>query len=70
MGLADTFPALAIFDVFKGQTTDDVFQMLRSNHIFVISIPANCMDKLQPMDLGINKILKQSMKQQLVSGIA
>lgn len=64
LGLADTFPALAIFDVFKGQTTDDVFRMLRKNHIFVISIPANCTDKLQPMDLSVNKALKQSMKQQ------
>ena len=31
---------------------------------FVISISVNCTDKLQPMDLGINKELKQSMKQQ------
>ena len=59
-----TFPALAIFDVFKGQTTDAVFRMLRDNHIYVISIPANCTDKLQPMDLSVNKALKQSMKQQ------
>ena len=35
LGLADTFPALAIFDVFKGQTTDDVCQILRKNHILL-----------------------------------
>ena len=64
LSLAVTFPALAVFDVFKGQTTDAVFRMLRDNHIYVISIPANCTDKLQPMDLSVNKALKQSMKQQ------
>ena len=55
--LGYTFPALVIFDVFKGQTTDAVFQLLDANHIYVVSIPPNCTDKLQPMDLSINKTL-------------
>jgi len=46
--LSDAFPALAIFDVFKGQTTDGVYQMLRHNNIYVVNIPAKCTDKLQP----------------------
>ena len=63
-GLDDTFPALVIFDVFKGQTTEAMFQLLRDNNIYVVTIPANCTDKLQPMDLSVNKALKNSMKQQ------
>ena len=64
LGLDDTFPALVIFDVFKGQTTEAMFQLLRDNNIYVVTIPANCTDKLQPMDLSVNKALKNSMKQQ------
>ena len=56
------FSSSSYFDVFKGQTTDAVFQLLEANHIYVVSIPPNCTDKLQPMDLRINivhgKILK------------
>jgi len=59
LNLSDTFSTLAIFDVIKGQTTDAVYQMLRDNNIYVINIPANCKDKLQPMDLSINKTLKE-----------
>ena len=36
LSLVVTFPALAIFDVFKGHTTDAVFRMLRDNHIFML----------------------------------
>ena len=39
LSLADTFSALTIFDVFKGKTTDVVFQMLRDNHIYVTVEP-------------------------------
>jgi len=62
--LGDTFPALVIFDVFKGQITDSIFRILRDNDIYVISILANCTGKLQPMDLSVNKAFKNSMKQQ------
>ena len=55
-------PALAIFDVFKGQQTEDVIRMLEENNIYVVSIPANCTDRLQPMDLSANKSLKDFMR--------
>ena len=41
-----------------------MFQLLRDNNIYVVTIPDNCTDKLQPMDLSVNKVLKNSMKQQ------
>lgn len=64
MKVADTFPALVIFDVFKGQTTEAIFQILEANHIYFVSIPPNCTDKLQLMDLSVNKTLKDFMKRE------
>ena len=55
-------PALAIFDVFKAQQTEDVMKLLEENHILVVSVPANCTDRLQPMDLSINKSAKDFMR--------
>ena len=34
-------PALALFDVFKGQQTDDIAAILEENNIIVVPIPAN-----------------------------
>ena len=51
--------ALVIFDELKGQVTDDIFSMLDSNNIQVVKIPPNCTDRLQPMDLSINKPVKR-----------
>ena len=64
LGLADDHPALAIFDVhiFKGQTTEALYDILEQNNIFVIKIPANCTDWLQPMNLSINKAVKDFMR--------
>jgi len=50
--------ALVIFDEFKGQVIDDVYNMLESNNIQVVKVSSNCTDRLQPMDLSINKPVK------------
>ena len=42
-------PALAIIDGFKGQITEDVLSLLKSNNIIPVVVPPNCTDKLQPM---------------------
>lgn len=52
--------ALALFDGFKGQTTNSISQLFHDNHISFVLIPANCTDKLQPLDLSINKPLKDA----------
>ena len=41
MKVADTYPILVIFDVFKGQTTEAILQILEVNHIYFVSIPLN-----------------------------
>ena len=55
-------PALAIFDVFKGQQTEAIAELLEENNIYVVSVPANCTDRLQPMDLSVNKSAKDFMR--------
>ena len=53
---------LAIFDIFNGQMTEEVFSMLEENNIHVVKVPANCSDRLQHMDLSVNKSVKESMR--------
>ena len=51
-------PALVIFDNFNGQCTEDFLKLLDSNHFDVVLVPANCTDRLQPLDLSVNKPAK------------
>ena len=41
--------------MFKGQCTEEVLQMLEENNIERVCAPANCTDRLQPLDLSMNK---------------
>ena len=55
--------ALLIFDVFRGQTTDKIFKVLKDNHILVTKVPANMTELFQPLDLTVNKAAKDYTKQ-------
>ena len=52
----------AALAIIKGQVTEDVFFMLEQNNIYVVKVPANCTDCLQPMDLSVNKSVKEFMR--------
>ena len=54
--------ALTIFDCFKGQTTPKVQALLDKHHIRALIVPANCTNKLQPLDISVNKPFKNEMK--------
>ena len=58
--LAAIHPALVVFDNFNGQCTEDLFQILDDNVINFVIVPANCTDRLQPLDLSVNKAAKIS----------
>ena len=60
--LAPDHAALAIYDEFKGQLTPGIFSLLDANHIFVVKVPPNCTDRLQPMDLSVNKAVKDFLR--------
>ena len=51
-------PALLIFDNFKAQTTSSILKLLDSHNLDIVLLPANCTDRLQPLDLSINKAAK------------
>ncbi len=55
LGLDSQHPALIIFDYFKGQCTESVVKLLAENNILYVLVPANCTDRLQPLDLSVNK---------------
>ena len=60
--LPEDFPALAIYDVFKGQVTKKSVLDLEANNIYTVHVPANCTDRLQPIDLSVNKPAKEFMR--------
>ena len=48
---------VVIFDTFKGHTRSEMDFLLLENNISVI-VPSNCTDVLQPLDLSVNKPMK------------
>ena len=60
--LEKDYPALVIFDQFKDQTTTKFLQTLEEHNIYVVEIPGNCTDRLQPLDVAVNKPLKDHMR--------
>lgn len=60
--LPSSHPALVIFDQFKGQLTNTFLGLLECNNILVVRVPANCTNRLQPLDLSVNKAIKDCLK--------
>ena len=56
--------ALLIFDQFKGQVTEKMFELLEDNHVNIAVVPANCTDRLQPLDINVNKPIKSFLHKQ------
>ena len=56
--------ALAIFDCFKGQLTDRITDTLEHYNIQSVIVPAGCTDRLQPLDLSVNKSAKVFLRSQ------
>ncbi len=55
-------PALVLFDHFNGQLTENITKILEENNIHSVLVPANCTDKLQPLDLTVNRSAKAFLK--------
>ena len=60
--LAENYRALVIFDQFKGQVTASIFTLLEENNIAIVLVPANCTDRLQPLDISVNKPAKSFLR--------
>lgn len=52
-----------IFDRFKGQCTPRILFLLSSNNFLVAVVPGNCIDRLQPLDVSVNKSAKDFLRQ-------
>ena len=57
--LPSNYPVLMIFDDFSAQKTDGVLKQLRDNYIHTVYVPPNCTGYLQPMDISVNKTIKE-----------
>ena len=68
--LDDDHPALAIFDNFSAQVTPNIMQLLAKHNIHVVTLPPNCTNRLQPMDLTVNKAAKDFLKRKFTSWYA
>jgi len=55
-------PAILIFDNFKAQCTKELLKFLDSNNIDVVLVPPNCTDRLQPLDVSMNKAAKNFLQ--------
>lgn len=62
LALPETHSSLLIFDEFNGQTTDAVLKLLQDNIIMYVFVPPNTTDRLQPMDLSVNKTAKEFLR--------
>ena len=60
--LPESQPGLCIFDIFKGHQTQAVETLLEENKILTVFVPNNCTDLLQPIDLSVNKSVKEHLR--------
>ena len=65
LGLPADQKALLTSDVFRGQTTDHVAQILDSLNIKVVKVLANMTHFFQPLDLTVNGSAKNFMRKSL-----
>ncbi|CAC5413807.1 unnamed protein product [Mytilus coruscus] len=57
-----TQKAIAIFDVFKAHRGERLLDLLKANDIVPLFVPAACTDRLQPLDLSVNREYKEQLK--------
>ena len=60
---SDDQSALVIMDNFKGQVAPSIASMLEENNIQVCLIPPNTTDRLQQLDISVNKPAKHFLQQ-------
>ena len=59
--------AVVISDTFKGPTGSEMESLLLENNIISVFVPNSCTDVLQPLDLSVNKPLKDHLRSKFQS---
>ena len=62
LSLSLDHPALVLFDRFKGQCTPSIISLLQTNNIHFVVVPGKCTDRLQPLDVSVNKAVKEHLR--------
>ena len=70
LGLPADQKPLLTWDVFRGQTTDHVAQILDSLNIKVVKVPANMTHFFQPLNLTVNESAKNFTRKKFVTWYA
>ena len=70
LNLSPDAPALLIMDVFRGQMTSEVMDLLAKENILVSCVPNNMTHLFQPLDLTVNSWAKRYMKEKFASWYA
>ena len=60
--LPPNHPTLLILDVFRGQMTERVLNLLKESNILFVKVPANMTHTFQPLDMSTNGWAKTFMK--------
>ena len=63
-------PALLILDIFRGQMTSSVTDLLKENNIFFVKVPGNMTQLFQPLDLTVNGYCKSYFKRKFAHWFA
>ena len=62
MELPVDHPAIVIFHAFRGHSGSEIKDLLKEHHLLPFPIPSNCTDRLQPVDVSVNKALKDHLR--------
>ena len=55
--------SVLIMDCLRGQCQDLIMTTQEENDIFVVFVPASTTDRLQPLDLSVNKSAKEFLRE-------
>ena len=55
--------AICIFDVFRAHQSQTMLDKLRAKNIYYTFVPASCTGELQPLDITLNKVYKEKLKE-------
>ena len=66
MELSSNHPAIVIYDAFRGHRGEEVQSLLAVNNLLSVHVPSNCTDRLQPLDVSVNKAVKNVLRKSFI----